>query len=216
MTTFSRIAVNDLSFQIGQRVVLDALSFVTNTGVVWLRGPNGTGKTTLLKLLGGALVPTRGEVRMGDRSLSSLSAAERVAIFFCGDDLPQLPWLTARELVAVYVSIYPGIDRSALDAYLDSFNLMTVLGTLTQALSLGERRKVQLAVALAVNSSLLLLDEPFNALDASATTLVRDELQHRHATGAQTIILTSHTDPGLNARICDLRGGPNSSLSDFV
>lgn len=208
------LVVSDLSFRIGNRVVLDVLTFVFDAGVVWIRGPNGTGKTTLLKLLGGALTPSCGEILICGQALSRMTAREREAIFLCTDDLPRLPWLSAGELITVYASIYRGIDKGALSLYLESFKLTPVLHTSVEALSLGERRKLQLAVALSVNSILLLLDEPFNALDTSAAVQVREELQRRQISGTQIIIITSHVAPGIASRIFDLRGGADSRLDE--
>lgn len=208
------LTVSDLSFRVGNRVVLDALNFSIGAGVVWIRGPNGTGKTSLLKLLGGALTANRGEIRLCGLSLPGMTAREREAVFLCTDDLPRLPWLTAGELVAVYASIYPGIDKAALDATLDSFKLIPVLNTSIETLSLGERRKLHLAVALSVNSRLLLLDEALNALDASAAVQVRQELQRRQESASQIILITSHIDPRITSRVFDLRGGTDSRLDE--
>lgn len=206
------VKLQDLSFQIGGRVVLDALTLELDCGVSWIRGPNGTGKTTLLKLLGGALQPSRGSLLIGDQTLAQMTSVERQCVFFCGDDLADLPWLTAGELMAVYGCVYQNLDHALLGMHLEKFKLPPVLGTAITALSLGERRKLQLSVALSVNARVLLLDEPFNALDASAMALVKDELKRRHASSIQVIVLTSHTDPCIGSKVFGLCGGANSCL----
>ncbi|MBI3525868.1 MAG: ATP-binding cassette domain-containing protein [Betaproteobacteria bacterium] len=208
------LTVSNLAFRVGNHVVLDALNFSIGAGIVWIRGPNGAGKTTLLKLLGGALTANFGEIKLSGLSLSSMTARQREAVFLCTDDLPRLPWLTAGELVAVYASIYPGIDKVTLNLYLENFKLIPVLSTSIETMSLGERRKLHLAVALSVNSSLLLLDEALNALDASAADQVRQELQRRHDSASQIIIITSHIDPRVTTRVFDLRGGTDSRLDE--
>ena len=209
------IKAKDLSFRIGNRIVLDALTFELHVGVNWIRGQNGTGKTTLLKLLAGALQPSRGDMLLGYESMAGLPSIERQKIFFSGDDLPDLPWLSAGELIEVYGSIYRNIDNALLGVHLREFRLEAVLDTPIAALSLGERHKLQLSVALAVNASLLLLDEPLNALDAEAVALVRNELTRRHTLKEQVIVLTSHSDPCISAKVFDLSGGTNSRLLAF-
>lgn len=207
------LAVADVAFRFGNRFVLDALSFTLAPGVHWLRGPNGTGKTTLLKLLAGALKPARGDILLCGRSLAKLSPVDREAIFLCADDLPHLHWLTAGELIAVYASIYRSIDITHLDSLLGSFRLTSLVNVPIEGLSLGERKKLQMAVALSVNVRLLLLDEPFNGIDAAAAALVRTELHRRCGSEGDIVILTSHTDPGLALKPIDLLGGPASTVT---
>jgi len=207
------LTVADVAYCFGNRFVLDALTFALEPGVHWLRGPNGTGKTTLLKLLAGALKPDRGDILLCGRSLTEMSPVDRETIFLCTDDLPHLHWLTAGELIAVYASIYRAINRTLLDSLIGSLRLTPLVDVPIESLSLGERKKLQLAVALSVDARLLLLDEPFNALDAAAADIVRAELHLRRGSESDMVILTSHSDPGLNVKPINLRGGPGSTVT---
>ena len=207
------LLVNKLTFGFDDRLVLDRLAFGLTAGVYWLQGANGAGKTTLFKLLARALTPTDGAIALCGQPLAGMCAEQRRAILLCGDELPRLHWLRGSEFVALYAALYPNIDRIALDLHLERFGLTaTLLHSPIMSLSLGERKKLHLAVALSVNAKLLLLDEPFNAIDAVAASYLRADLKNRVALGNQIVLFTSHGDPGLNLRKAVLQGGPDSRI----
>lgn len=206
------LTVQDLTFGFGKRIILDRLTFAIRAGGYWLQGVNGAGKSTLFKLLARALTPAGGIVKLNGQALATMTATQRRAIFLCGDELPRLDWMLGTEFVGLYCAIYPNLDRNALDLNLDRLGLEHLLHLPIVRLSSGERKKLFLAIALSVDAPLLLLDEPFNAIDTAATVHVRAALQKRVALSTQIVLLTSHANPGLSLHIAALKGGPESSV----
>ena len=121
----------------------------------------------------------------------------------------------AIEMVELYAALYPKVDRIALHRHFDRMAITdSILHSPIMNLSLGERKKIQLAVALSVDVVLLLMDEPFNAIDVAAARYLRDDLEIRIVQRKQIVVLTSHTDPemGMRLRRVVLKGGLNSTL----
>ena len=189
------LQVEGLHFHFDTRPVFADFTARMEAGVTWLRGANGMGKTTLLKLVAGAMAPQHGRIRFGPHDSAAQPLAYRLASFYCGGDVPDLPWLTVQEFLDLHLALYPAADAGRVGAQLDAFAIAGVLPQALSTLSLGQHKKVQLALALALPVGLLLLDEPFNGLDAAALAYLRGELEQRAAARSATIILTSHVDP---------------------
>ncbi|MBL8616096.1 MAG: ATP-binding cassette domain-containing protein [Deltaproteobacteria bacterium] len=141
--------------------LLDGFSLRLPRGQVSaLVGPSGCGKSTLLRLLAGLLPPDRGAV-----DLAGLAEAPGARGFvFQAPNL--LPWRTVAENVALPLQLAGIDDPAAVDAALDRVGLASARGLHPHALSGGMRMRVSLARALVTRPALLLLDEPFGALDA--------------------------------------------------
>ncbi len=197
--------VDGLRFHFDTRPVFAGFSLALGPGITWLRGANGKGKTTLLKLMAGALAPNAGTVSMDGVDSLRTPVQYRLRTFYCGGDSPDLPWLTVAEWLGLHLALYPATSRPALDAQLSAFGIMEVLPQAITTLSLGQHKKLQLSLALAVPATLLLIDEPFNGLDAAGMAHLRGELETRAAARESCIVLTSHLDPQLPvARTVDL------------
>lgn len=194
------LKVDALSFRFATRSVFDGLSLALEPGLTWLRGPNGAGKTTLLKLLAGALLPCAGTIRMAGIDARAEPLRYRLGSFYCGGETPELPWLTVREWLDLHVALYPDTDVALLNRQLDAFGIMGTLAQAVTTLSLGQHKKVLLALGLALPVRLLLIDEPLNGLDAAATAQLRAQLAERAALDTVCIVLTSHVDPQLPVR----------------
>lgn len=218
------LEIAHLHFEYATRPLFREFQLTLGAGISWLRGDNGAGKTTLLKLAAGALTPHAGTIRLrpsstavragsddGENDAPPTSASKdagapaidlkqsplayRQHSFYCGGEAPQLPWLTVREFLDLHVALFPATDRSLLNAELDAFKLMPTLAQPLTTLSLGQHKKVQLALALALPVCLLLIDEPFNGLDANAMDYLRQQLALPARLARQCIVLTSHLDP---------------------
>ena len=199
------LTVDGLRFHFDTRPVFAGFSLALAPGITWLRGANGKGKTTLLKLLAGALAPNAGTIVLTGVDSALAPLAYRLRSFYCGGERADLPWLTVTEWLGLHLALYPATARQALDAQLGSFGIMEVLPQAITTLSLGQHKKLQLALALALPVTLLLIDEPFNGLDAAGVAHLRGELERRAAASDTCIVLTSHFDPHLPvARTLDL------------
>jgi ABC-2 type transport system ATP-binding protein len=190
--------IESLGFRFDTHLVFDGFAATLAPGITWLRGPNGKGKTTLLRLAAGALAPQAGSIRLGDIDCEKAPLAYRQASFFCGGDLPDLPWLTVQEWFDIHMDLYPGAQAALVAAQLAGFGIVEVLAQRLSTLSLGQHKKVQLSLALALPVRLLLVDEPFNGLDTAAVAYLRAQLAARSAARDTCIVLTSHLDPQLD------------------
>jgi ABC-2 type transport system ATP-binding protein len=149
----------------GQITAVDDLSLQIRPGeTVALLGPNGAGKTTTVELLLGLANPDTGVVRLFGGPPADAVAAGRVGAMLQDAGLPQ--WARVAELIGLVRGLYPD-PLSVADA-LRLADLEDIAGRQTQRLSGGQRQRVRLALALAGNPALLILDEPTAALDVDA------------------------------------------------
>ncbi len=198
------LRISRLVFAYGQRWLFEGFNAEAGAGVTWVQGANGSGKSTLLRLLAGAISPRHGSFELagqryaaGDR-LAPL--AWRRQTFWCLSDPPPTPWLTIAECLGFVSGTYPDASAQRLREQVDALGLAKALETPLRDASLGQQRKTLLALALALPVKLLLLDEPFNALDAASAKHLADTLTARAEQGGQVILLTSHVEPHVPVR----------------
>ena len=194
------LEVDGLLFHFDTHPVFAGYCLRLEAGIAWLRGANGAGKTTLLKLLAGALDEQAGTIRLEQFDKRRDPLAYRLHSFYCGGTTPDLPWLTAREFLDLHLTLYPATDPKRLHQHLAAFGLLGALDQSVATLSLGQHKKLQLALALSLPVRLLLIDEPFNGLDLAAATYLRAQLTLRVAMADSCIVLTSHIEPQVPVR----------------
>jgi putative ABC transport system ATP-binding protein len=177
-----------------------ALSLTIEKGeFVAITGPSGSGKSTLLHLLGGLDQPTSGEIEVGGRMLSALSASQRaevrnLQIGFVFQFFNLLPGLTVAENVGLPAMI---AGRRASTSEPRVADLLELVGLgdkshrFPSQLSGGEQQRVAIARALMMEPAVVLADEPTGNLDTSAGNQVVELLKQCHAAG-QTIVLVTH------------------------
>ena len=168
------------------------VSFAVRDGeVVALIGPSGCGKSTLLNIGSGLYMPSEGEALVDGERVQGPNA--HVAFMLQKDLL--LPWRTVLENVTFGVEIQrlalPERRRRAL-ALLENFNLAEFTGHYPHQLSGGMRQRVALARTLAVDPSVLLLDEPFSAVDAQTRMVLQRELAQTLKRAGKTALLITH------------------------
>jgi heme ABC exporter ATP-binding subunit CcmA len=156
-------------------------------------GPNGAGKTTLLRMLAGLMRPTAGDVRVLGQPLGRSTHNTRRAIGFLSHQSLLYDDLTLLENLTLAARLY-SMMRPLETAYasLDAAGLADRAGELPRRLSRGLLQRAALARSTLHNPRVLLLDEPFTGLDATASTRLRDDLQDRLSRGAGLILVT-HT-----------------------
>ena len=162
-----------------------------------LLGPSGAGKTVTLRLLAGIATAEEAHIRAGDRILSRLPAEERGIGY-----LPQSSALLPRRTVWQQVTLAVDADQGAAGWYLRRLGLAGLEDRFPEELSGGQQRRVALARALARKPSLLLLDEPFSALDAPVRGRLQRELRTLQREAALTTVLVTH-DPEEAALLAD-------------
>ncbi len=174
-------------------LVLDRISFAARPGdFIALIGPSGCGKSTLLRLLAGLSPLSAGAITVNGRDPAE-AAAELAFVF---QEPTLLPWLDVARNVAVPQRLR-GVDRPARDATVRRVLELVRLGDKARAyprqLSGGQKMRVSLARALAVEPSLLLLDEPFGALDEMTREHLNEELLAIRGSGAWTAFFVTHS-----------------------
>jgi len=184
------------------RRVVDLWSQDFGPGLVWLRGANGTGKSTRLKLLAGALAPQYGSAELQGYDLLRQPLAYRRQVAFVGAEPPPFEHLSPAEYFAFLSGLYPRADAAAWRGHVEGFGLQPFLHQPLRSLSTGTQHKAALAAALALNTALLLLDEPLNALDAASLTHLRAQLQRAAEARDRLLLLVSHEEPGVAASAC--------------
>jgi len=156
-------------------------------------GPSGCGKSTLLHLIAGFDEPTAGGVKIAGKPVNPGTVPSNLGYIFQKDTV--LPWRSVRDNIGLGLQ-YRGMPRADIDqkvaALLKLGNLQGFEDTFPHQLSGGMRRRVALLMTLACEPQLLLLDEPFGALDTHTRTLLHKELINIWRQMRQTIILVTH------------------------
>ena len=164
---------------------LDRVSLEVATGeFLCILGASGCGKSTLLSLIAGLDRPTSGELEVG---------LGRPALMF--QDSALLPWLTVRQNVELPLRLDRATRqerRQTVDRLLTTVHLAAFAEKRPHELSGGMRQRVSLARALAQEARLLLMDEPFGALDAITRDVLHEELQEIWASSGLTIVFVTH------------------------
>ncbi len=184
------INLNHLSYR--YKGGIEALSDVTaeiGPGIHLLLGENGAGKTTLLHIIAGLLFPTMGECQIDGLATRKREPSTLQDIFFLGDSMI-FSGYSINDLIGVHAVFYPRFDAAMLRQNLAEFG-MTGNEPLNK-LSLGTRRKAQLAYALALRTPYLLMDEPANGLDITSKYGLQNMLA-RCIDPEQTVIISTHT-----------------------
>ena len=195
------LALRGVSAGYGARTVLRDVDLAIDVGE-WLAivGPNGAGKSTLLRLMTGVLAPTTGEVAVDEHSLTSLDreeVARRIAVVPQPSSLPFSA--SVEEVVALgrlpHEDRLRGLrpaDRAAVAGAIDRVGLGRLVGRDVRELSLGERQLVLLAVAIAQEAPIVMLDEPTVHLDVRHQFDVMDLLEDLNRRDGRTIVTVLH------------------------
>ena len=185
------LEIKSLNFQYAWRkseVFKDLNLTLVQGGIYGLLGLNGEGKTTLLKLITGMLLPTRGSLKVGDQCPVSRSTALFHQLYFIPDET-QLPATRIKQFGERYGQFYPKFDQHAFSQYIGQFGLDIKADI--SSLSYGQQKKVHLSFGIAANTPILLLDEPTNGLDIPGKSVFR-QLISQTANSEKICIISTH------------------------
>ena len=189
------IAARGLGRLFGEKRVLDGVDLDLPRGAFLLvTGPNGSGKTTLLRLVAGLLVPTAGELQV---------EAPRAKVGYLGHEPLVYRELTALENLDLYGRLYRVPERrERIGMLLERFGLWDARHERVSAYSRGMTQRLALCRALLHQPGLLVLDEPFTALDSEGAELLDHQLAE--LAGTATVLVTTH-DPARIDRLATSR-----------
>jgi heme exporter protein A len=160
--------------------------------VALIVGRNGAGKSTLIRLLAGLAAPTAGEARLFGAPSRTLEAAARRRVGIVTHQSFLYPNLTARENLEFYAELYTvGDGRAEIIRWLDRVGLTSAADARVRTFSRGMEQRLTLAHAMLTRPDVLLMDEPFAALDSDGVALVADLLREAVARRC-AIVLTAH------------------------
>ncbi len=197
------LTVTDLAISRGGVPVLEGLSFTLKAGTALiLRGPNGIGKTTLLRTLAGLQPPISGDIK---------GAEDQVAYASHSDGIK--PTLTVAENLSFWASVFGVGD---IQPALDAFELNELADLHAGNLSAGQKRRLGLARMLVTGRPIWMLDEPTVSLDRNAVAMFAEAVRAHLGQGGSALIAT-HIDLGLDGDVLDV--GPNKAkpkpIDDF-
>ena len=188
------VAFRNVSLSLSGRSILENINLdLRPREFVCVVGPSGCGKTTLLRLIAGLVRPDHGKVIYRGKLVTE--PARDIALIFQDYGKALLPWRTASGNVALALeaSSTPRVERAALIAMLlQKVGLSQHADKYPAQLSGGMQQRLQIARCLAQTPAVLLMDEPFGALDAMTRQVLQDEVLSLAATGHMSVLFVTH------------------------
>ncbi len=222
------IEFNKVSKAYGNNVILDNFSLSIDRGeFLVLLGPSGCGKTTILRMINGLLMPDAGEVKVKDKPISSYDLIElRRGIGYVIQQIGLLPHLTVEDNICFVLDLLKKPIKEKKSVAKELINLVgmdeSFLSRYPKELSGGQQQRVGVARALASNPEIILMDEPFGAVDEITRRNLQDEIIKIQKKLKKTVIFVTHDIEEavkLGTRIVLLNNGVierNEKKRDFV
>ena len=195
------IVLQSVSKEINHVTVLDHINAQFSSGTIYgIVGQNGSGKTMLLRMIAGLIVPTSGTVAFDGKQLhKDISVPPALGLII---EKPEfLSYMTGLENLKQLAAVKKIVPEETIKEYMRLFELDPESKQPMRRYSLGMKQKIGIIQALMENPDILVLDEPFNALDEQSVLRLRDLLRKRRDEG-KMIIVTSHHKDDIEA-ICD-------------
>ena len=212
------IEIKNVSKKLGNRTILDNISLTIESGsLVVLIGSSGCGKTTTLKLINKLITPTSGEIFIDNKPLSKENTINlRRKIGYVIQNTGLFPHLTIKENIELIPKLkkekpVEDIEKTTIDLLnMVGLNPETYLNKYPSELSGGQQQRVGVARAFATDAEIILMDEPFSALDPITRTSLQEELFSLQEELKKTIIFVTHDmDEALKIadKICIMKDG---------
>ncbi|EPJ46684.1 MAG: cytochrome c biogenesis protein CcmA [Osedax symbiont Rs1] len=198
--------ITELYCERDDRILFENLSFQLEQGqIIHLIGKNGSGKTSLLRILAGLYQGYEGQVEYLGQTLAEVRAAYNRALLYVGHNLSVKSGLSARENLTWYTKIQPQLDADLIDSALKKVGLQYFADVECQNLSAGQKRRVNLArlfMLPAANfaNTVWILDEPFTAIDIEGVANIEEHIAS-YVSGGGAVILTTHQPLQMNAAV---------------
>jgi heme exporter protein A len=177
----------------GDRHVLRGVSLDVHPGeLMHVSGPNGTGKTTLLRVVSGLLRPEKGSVAWQGRSIAATAAEYQSALAYASHEPALKSDLTALENLRFTVGLKRRVTIAELRSSLERTGVANCADLPARVLSAGQRRRVAMARVLAFRADLWLLDEPYTNLDGSGSSLLSALLAEHVGQGGVALVVAHH------------------------
>jgi NitT/TauT family transport system ATP-binding protein len=216
----------DVCIEVGgtgaRRVIVEDVSFEVKLGeILSILGPSGTGKTTLLRALSGLVEPTPGS-QLLHRGAPVAEPPPDVILVFQDYASSLLPWRTVEKNVALGLEARPIGKEERAERVAEALELVGLAhraDSYPDQLSGGMQQRVQLARALALKPSVLLMDEPFGSLDAITKAQLQDQLQTlQSVTGATVVFVTHDIEEAIyiSDRMLVLNGSPGRVHNSYT
>ena len=193
------ISLENISLSFGKRKILDNVSFKINHGqILGMLGPNGVGKSTIFNLITGLIKPDYGEIKFNNINVINFPIYERTTKFKIGyvpqyggyfHDLTSLENLKAIAEIAIQDK---KLIHHKIDKLIAKFELDAIRDVKAKFLSGGQKRKLVIALALLADPKVLLLDEPFAALDVLTIKMLQEIIVNLQAENDIAIIICDH------------------------
>ncbi len=176
------------SYKKSQKLFTDVNLSLGKGKIVGLLGRNGEGKSTLMKLISGQLLARQGKVHTLGYDASSREAEFLQKVYILPEDI-ELPDMKVGDYLSIYGSFYPTYDEALAHELVETFGIS--LDMKFKAMSLGQKKKAAIILALALRTPLLLMDEPTNGLDIPSKSVFRRVLAQL-TSDEQTVIISTH------------------------
>jgi multidrug/hemolysin transport system ATP-binding protein len=185
------LSANHLKKSFGNKIAVKDISLQIDPGkFIALLGPNGAGKSTTISMLIGTLAPDSGNINFGAKIPNSQNYHRHIGVVFQESVLDGQ--LTVRQNLTFRAKMYKNITTHRIEDVLNEFQLLTVADQKYQALSGGQRRRVDIARAILHRPALLFLDEPSTGLDIQTRNMIWQILNRLRQNEHLTIVLTTH------------------------
>ncbi|MBQ0759344.1 MAG: LPS export ABC transporter ATP-binding protein [Zhongshania sp.] len=191
----------------GREIIKDVSLTISSGEIVGLLGPNGAGKTTCFYMIVGIVNADRGTIQLDDRDLTSQSIQGRAkhGVGYLPQEASIFRKLSVADNIMAILETRRDLNRSQrkdkLEALLQEFHITHIRKSQGMALSGGERRRVEIARALATEPSFILLDEPFAGVDPISVNDIQNIIRHLQARGIGVLITDHNVRETLD--ICD-------------